>query len=201
MSDQAHLPIMETKNEIKAFYAPTRKEWREWLQKNGQTAQSVWLIIYHKSSKTPSVYYAESVEEALCFGWIDSKSVKRDKESTYQMYTPRKAAGKWSAVNKERVERLTAAGLMTPKGQELIDLAKKTGTWDALVDAENNVIPADLQELLDQNEVALKNFLAFPSSAKRLILTWISDAKRPETRQQRVKLTAEKAAENVRAKV
>ncbi|MCF0065186.1 YdeI/OmpD-associated family protein [Dyadobacter chenwenxiniae] len=192
---------METKNDIKAFYAPSRKEWREWLSQNSQTEKSVWLIIYHKNSKTPSVYYPESIEEALCFGWIDSKSVKRDAESSYLMFTPRKVSGKWSAVNKERVERLTAAGLMTPQGQALIDLAKETGTWEALVDAENAVIPPDLQELLDKNEAALKNFLAFPPSAKRLILTWISDAKRPETRQQRVTMTAEKAAENVRVKV
>ncbi|MCF0050571.1 YdeI/OmpD-associated family protein [Dyadobacter sp. LJ53] len=192
---------METKNDIKAFYASSRKEWREWLSQNSQTEKSVWLIIHHKNSKTPSVYYPESIEEALCFGWIDSKSVKRDAESSYLMFTPRKVSGKWSAVNKERVERLTAAGLMTPRGQALIDLAKETGTWEALVDAENAVIPPDLQELLDKNEAALKNFLAFPPSAKRLILTWISDAKRPETRQQRVTMTAEKAAENVRAKV
>ncbi|SKB81179.1 YdeI/OmpD-associated family protein [Dyadobacter psychrophilus] len=192
---------METKNDIKAFYAPTRKEWREWLAKNSQSEKSVWLIIYHKTSATPSVYYPESIEEALCFGWIDSKSIKRDAESSYLMFTPRKTTGKWSAVNKERVERLTAAGLMTPQGQALIDLAKETGTWDALVDAENAVIPPDLQALLDKNEAALKNFLAFPPSAKRLILTWISDAKRPETRQQRVILTAEKAADNIRAKI
>lgn len=192
---------METKNDIKAVYAPTRKEWREWLVKNSKTEKSVWLIIYHKTSATPSVYYAESIEEALCFGWIDSKSIKRDAESSYLMFTPRKVTGKWSAVNKERVERLNAAGLMTPQGQALIDLAKQTGTWDALVDAENAVIPPDLQALFDKNKTALKNFLAFPPSAKRLILTWISDAKRPETRQQRIIETAEKAADNIRAKV
>lgn len=192
---------METKNDIKAVYAPSRKEWRAWFVENSQTEKSVWLIIYHKNSATPSVYYPESIEEALCFGWIDSKSIKRDAESSYLMFTPRKATGKWSAVNKERVERLTAAGLMTPQGQAFIDLAKESGTWDALVDAENAVIPPDLQALLDENEVALKNFMAFPPSAKRLILTWISDAKRPETRQQRVTLTAQKAADNIRAKI
>ncbi|MCE7064918.1 YdeI family protein [Dyadobacter sp. CY326] len=192
---------METKNDIKAFYAASRAAWRNWLAQNGATEKAVWLIIYHKTSKTPSIYYAESIEEALCFGWIDSKSLKRDEESSYLMFTPRKATGKWSGVNKERVARLTAAGLMMPAGQKLIDLAMQTGTWDALNDAENTIIPSDLQELFDKNETAFKNFQAFPPSAKRLILTWISAAKRPETRTQRIVQTVEKAAENVRVKV
>lgn len=192
---------METKDGIPAFHAKTNEEWRAWLKENGQSEKAVLLIMYHKDSKTLSVPYHEAIEEALCYGWIDSKANKRDDESSFLCFTPRKPKSIWSKINKDRVEKMSSKGLMTPAGQALIDLAKKTGTWDALVDAENNVIPADLQELLDQNEVALKNFLAFPPSAKRLILTWISDAKRPETRQQRVKLTAEKAAENVRVKV
>jgi uncharacterized protein YdeI (YjbR/CyaY-like superfamily) len=192
---------METKNEIKAFYAATRMEWRNWLAENGQKEKSVWLIIYHKSSKTPSIYYPESIEEALCFGWIDSKSLKRDEESSYLMFTPRKASGKWSSVNKERVERLTASGLMTPAGQKMIDLAKESGTWHALVDAENSIIPEDLQQLFDKNPTAFKHFQGFPPSARRLILTWISSAKRPETRSQRIIQTVEKAAENIRVKL
>jgi uncharacterized protein YdeI (YjbR/CyaY-like superfamily) len=192
---------MEEKNGIPAFYAPTRREWRDWLAQHGPSEKAVWLVMYHKKSETSSVDYPESIEEALCFGWIDSKSIKRDGESSYLMFTPRKATGKWSSSNKERVERLTAAGLMTPAGQYFIDLAKETGTWDALTDAENAVIPDDLQQELAKNETALKHFTAFPKSAKRQILAWISDAKRPETRQQRVARTVELAADNVRAKV
>jgi uncharacterized protein YdeI (YjbR/CyaY-like superfamily) len=192
---------METKNDIPALYAETRVEWRDWLEKNGQTEKAVWLIIYHKNSSTTSVYYPESIEEALCFGWIDSKSLKRDEDSSYLMFTPRKAKGKWSSVNKERVDRMIAEGLMTPAGQATIDLAKKTGTWDALVDAENGVVPEDLQKLLTENETAEKHFQAFPKSAKRQILDWISSAKRPETRQQRIAQTVEMAAHNQRAKV
>ncbi|NIJ52863.1 YdeI/OmpD-associated family protein [Dyadobacter arcticus] len=192
---------METKNDIQAVYAKTRKEWREWLVENGQTEKSVWLIIYHKNSETESIYYPEAIEEALCFGWIDSKSIKRDADSSYLMFTLRKANGTWSSINKERVQRLTVDGLMTPAGQYFIDLAKETGTWDALLDIENAVIPDDLQQLLSKNEVAYKNFQAFPKSAKRQILNWIFSAKRPETREQRVRQTVEKATENVRAKV
>jgi uncharacterized protein YdeI (YjbR/CyaY-like superfamily) len=120
---------METKNGIQAFYAETRVQWRNWLETNGQQEKSVWLIIYHKKSKIPSVYYPESIEEALCFGWIDSKALKRDAESSYLYFTRRKPKSNWSNVNKERVERLTASGLMTPVGQSLIDQAKKAGTW------------------------------------------------------------------------
>ena len=189
---------METKNGIPAFYAKTRAEWRTWLQKNSQMESSVWLIIYHKKSKTPSVYYPESIEEALCFGWIDSKALKRDVESSYLCFTRRKPNSKWSQVNKERVAKLTASGLMTPTGQALIDQAKKTGTWDALVDAQNAVIPNDLHHQFATNETAFKNFQAFPPSAKRQILEWILSAKRPETRQQRIAKTVERATNNLR---
>lgn len=191
---------MEIKNNTKAFHAATRQDWRNWFMKNGQTEKSVLLIIYHKSSKTPSIYYPEAVEEALCFGWIDSKSLKRDEESRYITFTPRKLNGKWSGVNKERVERLIADGLMMPAGQEMIDLAKTSGTWDALVDAENTLIPDDLKQLFDQNQLAFHHFQNFAPSARRMILTWISSAKRPETRQQRIVQTVEKAAENIRVK-
>ncbi len=160
---------IELHNNISAFYAQTRQDWRNWLQKNHQNEQSVWLIIYHKSSDTASIYYEEAVEEALCFGWIDSVAHKRDAESKYQFFAQRKPKSNWSKANRERVEKMIAEGLMTKSGQILIDLAKKSGTWEALVDVQNSVIPTDLQQLLDKNEKALDNFLAFPPSSKRII--------------------------------
>jgi uncharacterized protein YdeI (YjbR/CyaY-like superfamily) len=192
---------METKNNIPAFHAKNRADWRNWLLLNASKEKSVWLIIYHKKSSTPSIYYPEAIEEALCFGWIDSKSIKRDEESSYLSFTSRKPKGKWSSVNKERVERLIASGLMMPAGQAMIDLAKETGAWDALVDAENEVIPPDMQELFNENEKSHQHFLAFPPSAKRQILQWISDAKKEETRMQRIIKTVEMAAANQRSKV
>jgi uncharacterized protein YdeI (YjbR/CyaY-like superfamily) len=120
----------ETFKEIEAVYAETRQQWRDWLQKNSQTKEQVFAIIYHKKSETPSVTYVEAVEEALCFGWIDSISYKRDAESTYQRFSRRKAKSNWSPSNIERVERLTAAGLMTEHGQKFVDLAKQEGKWD-----------------------------------------------------------------------
>jgi len=97
---------METKNGIEAFYAKTRQQWRRWLKKNSQSEKSICLIIYHKKSKTKCIPYNEAIEEALCYGWIDSRADKRDPESFYQRFSPRKANSNWSNRNIERVERM-----------------------------------------------------------------------------------------------
>jgi uncharacterized protein YdeI (YjbR/CyaY-like superfamily) len=123
---------MKTNNGIETFYAKTRPDWRNWLDKYGQSAKAVCLIIYHKKSKTQCVSYNEAVEEALCFGWIDSKANKRDHESYYQAFTPRKAKSNWSELNKARVEQMIKEGKMTEHGQKLIDFAKQTGKWDVI---------------------------------------------------------------------
>ncbi len=120
----------ETFKDIEAIYAETRQQWRDWLKKNCQIKEQVFAIIYHKKSATPGVTYPEAVEEALCFGWIDSISYKRDAESTYQRFSRRKPKSNWSVSNIERVERLTAAGLMTEHGQKFGDLHKQEGKWN-----------------------------------------------------------------------
>lgn len=122
---------METKDGKQAVYAATRADWRQWLKQNSQEEKSVWLILYHKKSKTPSVSISDAMEEALCFGWIDSLAKKRDPESFYLTFTPRNPKSKWSKTNRERAERLTDKGLMTTQGQKLIDIAKNTGRWDS----------------------------------------------------------------------
>ncbi|HUM46468.1 MAG TPA: YdeI/OmpD-associated family protein [Chitinophagales bacterium] len=190
---------MKLKGGITTHYAKTRKEWRKWLEKNHAAEKSVWLIIYHKESKTPSVYYNEAVEEALCFGWIDSKANKRDAESFYLFFAQRKLKSNWSKANRDRVEKLIAQGQMTKTGQAMIDLAKKTGTWTALEGVQNSVIPTDLQKLFSKNKKAFTHFNAFPPSSKRIILEWILNAKRPETRQKRIQETVELAEKNIRA--
>jgi uncharacterized protein YdeI (YjbR/CyaY-like superfamily) len=190
---------MELHNDIKTFQAKTRKEWRKWLVKNHQSEKSVWLIIYHKGSDTKSVYYDEAVEEAICFGWIDSIAHKRDEESKYQFFAQRKPKSNWSKASRERAEKMLEQRQMTASGQKLIDLAKKTGTWEALVDVQNSVIPDDLQKLLNKNKTALKNFLGFPPSSKRIILEWILNAKKDETRQRRIEETVRLAADNIKA--
>jgi uncharacterized protein YdeI (YjbR/CyaY-like superfamily) len=120
---------METNNGIEVFHAKTRNEWRKWLAKNCQSKKAVCLVIGRKNSKAKSVSYDESIEEALCFGWIDSKANKRDAETFYLQFTPRKPKSNWSKSNIERVDRLIASGLMTEHGQRLIDIAKQAGTW------------------------------------------------------------------------
>ena len=190
---------MEIHNNINAFHAKDRKEWRKWLTKNHKTEKSVWLIIYHKRSEKPTVYYDEAVEEALCFGWIDSVAHKRDHESMYQYFAPRKPKSNWSKLNRERADRMISEKKMKPAGQAMIDLAMKTGTWTALVDIENAVLPPDLQRAFNKNKIALKNFTAFPPSSKKIILEWIRNAKRAETREQRIEKAVALAAKNIRA--
>jgi uncharacterized protein YdeI (YjbR/CyaY-like superfamily) len=190
---------MEEYNGIKTFYAKTRKDWRRWLQKNQTAEKSVWLIVYRKTSKTPSVYYDEAVEEALCFGWIDSKANKRDEESYYQFFSQRKPKSNWSKLNKIRVEKMIGQGLMTGSGMAMINLANQNGTWTALEKVDQLIIPPDMKKLFDKNKVAGKNFQAFPPSTIRGILEWILNAKKPETRQQRIEQTVALAAKNIKA--
>lgn len=120
---------METKDGKQAVYAKTRADWRNWLQENCNTEKSVWLILYHKKSKVESINIIEATEEALCFGWIDSLSKKRDAESYYLTFSPRKKGSNWSKPNIERAERLIEEGLMTEHGQKHIDIAKQKGKW------------------------------------------------------------------------
>jgi uncharacterized protein YdeI (YjbR/CyaY-like superfamily) len=191
---------------VKEFYARTRKAWRQWLLKNYDKEASVWLIIYRKESATPSVKYDEAVEEALCFGWIDSKPAKRDAESYLQYFARRKPKSNWSALNKTRVAQLLATGLIHPSGMAMIELAKKTGTWTALEAADALEYPPDLIKAFvaaarasGSGKAARTNFDAFPKSVKRAILEWIGNAKQPATRAKRIEETVSKAAQNIRA--
>ena len=145
------------------------------------------------------VDYGSAVEEALCFGWIDSKVVKLDPGRTLQWFSPRRPRGTWARTNKERVERLTAAGLMTPAGLAVIEEAKRTGTWTLLDDVEDLVVPDDLAAAFDGVPPARANWDAFSRSARRAILVWIVQAQRPETRAKRIAETARLAAVNEKA--
>ena len=120
---------MENNKGIEAVYAETRQQWRNWLAENGLSQKAVCLIIYHKKSANPSINYAESIEEALCYGWIDSKANKRDAESFYLQFTPRKPKSNWSKPNVARVSKMIVEGLMTEHGQKFIELAKQAGKW------------------------------------------------------------------------
>ena len=144
------------------------------------------LILYNANSSTPGVRYEEAVEDAICFGWIDSRANKRDGESHFQLFSKRNPRSKWSRQNRERAERMIKEGLMQEAGMKMIEMAKESGTWTASDSVLPNEIPPDLRRALDDNLPAPRNFNGFPRSSKRIIPEWIQNAKKPETRQKRI---------------
>ncbi|WP_316823825.1 YdeI/OmpD-associated family protein [Pedobacter miscanthi] len=190
----------ESKNEIRAFYAKTQVHWRQWLEENHEKEVSVWLIIYKKDSSANNLPHANAVDEALCFGWIDSLTIKRDEESRYQLFSKRKAKSNWSAINKNKALTMIENGLMHPAGLQTIEIAKTNGMWDALNDVENLIVPEDLKKEFDSNITAFNHWEKFPKSVKKAILKWISEAKKAETRSTRVIETVRLAVDNVRAR-
>jgi len=180
-------------------YAENEKAWAQWLAENGGTVEGVWLVIFKKGSQVSSVIYPEAVDTALCYGWIDSLPNKRDAQSYYQYFAPRNPKSNWSKVNKEKIKRLEKEGRLAPPGIAMIKLAKESGTWDALNDVDNLVVPIDLEEAMQQYSSARKNWDAFPPSTRRGILEWIFNAKRPATRAKRIAETAALAQKNERA--
>jgi uncharacterized protein YdeI (YjbR/CyaY-like superfamily) len=177
----------------------TRAQWRAWLARHHATSTGVWLITFKKATGRSKIDYAGSVEEALCFGWIDSKPGKVDDERTMLYFAPRKPRSGWSKPNKERVERLIATGLMHPAGLTKVEQAKLDGSWSKLDAVEALTLPPDLEAALQAHPPAMTHFQAFPRSTKRGILEWISSAKRAETRTRRINETAQLASQNIRA--
>ncbi len=153
-------------------------------------------MYYKVKSGKPSVRYSEAVKEALCFGWIDSKVKSLDEECYQQIFTPRKPKSVWSKLNKQYIEELIAQGLMTEAGFEKIEVAKQNGSWYKLDAIEALIIPADLSQALVANETANKYFELFSNSSKKNILSWVENAKRPETRLKRIEQTIISATQN-----
>ncbi len=182
-----------------SIHPRTRQEWRDWLEQNHCQDTGVWLISYKKGTGKSRFDYDEAVEEALCFGWIDSKPNKLDEERSLLWFAPRKKGTGWSKLNKDRVERLLQQGLMMPAGLAKVAAAQADGSWNALDAIEALEIPPDLEQALIVNGAAQQKFAAFPKSVKRGILEWIAAAKKPETRAKRVEETAQLAAQNLRA--
>ena len=177
----------------------TREAWRAWLIANHVTSSGVHLVTWRKSTGRPAVSYGDAVEEALCVGWVDAIAGKLDNERSTLWFTKRRPKSGWSRPNKERVERLIAAGLMLPAGLVAIEEAKRRGTWSLLDDVEDLVVPDDLAAALAVRGPARANWEAFSRSARRGILEWIVQARRPETRARRVEETARMAARNEKA--
>lgn len=186
------------------FQPVDRADWRHWLAANHAQSTGVWLVTWKQAGLAAdrtrvAITYDDGVEEALCFGWVDSLGRGLDDQRTMLLYTPRKPKSAWSAPNKRRVAALLEAGLMAPAGLSMVTLAKETGTWEALDAVEALEIPEDLGIALDALPPARANFEVFPKSVKRGILDWIRQAKRPETRAERVRSTATLAERNERA--
>ena len=180
--------------------AHDRKTWRVWLEANHATAPGAWLVTWRRQTGRPTLGYEDAVEEALCFGWVDSTAGRIDAERAKLYFAPRKGRSAWAATNKARVERLIAAGLMRPAGLAVIERAKATGDWEILDSAERREVPDDLAAALASVPFAAANFAAFPPSVRKVHLTWVATARKPETRAQRIAAIAAAAARNERAR-
>jgi len=181
------------------LYFTDRKEWRKWLEKNHNTCEEVWLRYYKKPSGKPRIPYADAVEEALCFGWIDGK-IKRINEDYYiQKFTPRRQGSRWSKYNVDRVKKLTEAGMMTEVGmmayQEAID--KPHLIYDDRRDGVP-IVPDDLRYALMKNKTASANFDNFTDSSRRMFISWLDSAKRPETRIKRIARIIDLSEKNIK---
>ncbi len=178
-------------DQLERFYARNREEWRYWLTEHHETSPGVWLIYYKKNSGKNGISYDDAVEEALSFGWIDSKVNTLDEERYMQVFTPRKPGSTWSKLNKQRIEKLMEKDLMKPRGLEKVEAAKKDGSWNFLDDIEDLVVPKDLKNALNESKLAFDNFEACSDSVKKQMLYWIASAKKDETRIKRIEKTLE----------
>ncbi len=188
------------KKEIEIFYPTNRQEWREWLLENHNKKQSIWLVHYNKKSNMPSVSWSDAVDEALCFGWIDSTRKSLEIDKFIQFFTKRKPTSVWSKINKEKIERLKQEGLLMPAGQESISIAQQNGTWNILDDVEELEISEDLEKEFNTREGSKEYFLSLSKSVRKSMLQWIKLAKRPETRQKRIVELVEHANRKIRPK-
>jgi uncharacterized protein YdeI (YjbR/CyaY-like superfamily) len=181
-------------NEIELFYPKSQKEWRLWLTKNHIKKDAVWVIFYKQKIGKPTITWSNAVDEALCFGWIDSVKKTLDEERSIQFFSKRKPKSTWSKINKAKIQLLIDTKKMTQAGLHCINIAKENGSWSILDGVEALVIPNDLQIALIAKPNANDFFLGLSKSVKKAILQWLVLAKRPETRQKRISEIVEVAA-------
>ncbi len=179
-------------------YFKNDTEWRTWLHENHDTSSGIHLIFYKVEHHKESMRWEEAVRVALCFGWIDStvKSLGNGKRRQY--FCPRKPKSVWSKVNKDHIKDLKSNGLMHKSGLEAINVAKKNGSWEALDDVENGVIPKELQKALKADKNAFENFENFTHSQRKSYLYWLNQAKREETQQKRIHEIVTLVSKNVK---
>ncbi|MCU0484026.1 MAG: YdeI/OmpD-associated family protein [Chloroflexi bacterium] len=176
-----------------------RAAWRAWLEANHATVRGVWLVTWRARSGRQALDYEACIEEALCFGWVDGTAGTVDEDRGKLYFSQRRPRSVWAATNKARVERLIASGRMQPAGLAAIERAKADGSWTVLDGPERLEVPPDLAAALDAHPPAAELFAAFPPSARKLMLSWVATAVRPETRASRIEQIAVRAARNERA--
>lgn len=172
----------------------SRAAWRRWLASRPDRQEGLWIVYRKKSSSLDGPVYDDLVEEALCFGWIDSQSRRVDGDRMMQWFSPRRKGGLWSALNKERIERLVLEGRMTDAGRQAIDEAKADGSWSQADEVDALVVPSDLESAFDAAPQALAAYGELIDSAKKQYLWWIHSAKRPATRMNRIEETVRRLA-------
>jgi uncharacterized protein YdeI (YjbR/CyaY-like superfamily) len=182
------------------LYFKNRTKWREWLLANHALPKGVYLIFYKVSSKQKSMRWEEAVQEALCFGWIDSTVKKVDDERRKQLFAPRNPKSGWSKVNKNYVKKLTANDLMHKSGLEKIKIAKKDGSWTSRDNAENLILPDELKNAFAKNKLAFKNFQVFSKSYKKNYLHWLYSAKREKTKRKRLAQIITLCEQNIKSR-
>lgn len=171
---------------METFCPANRQEWRQWLQENHSSAPFIWLVYYKKQANRSTLTWSEAVDEALCFGWIDSTAKTIDEEKFMQFFTKRKPTSVWSKINKEKVKRLIATGLMMPAGHQCIHLARQNGSWSILDDVEELKIPKDLEKAFKSKRGSKAHFTGLSRSVQKNYLQKLVLAKRPETRLKRI---------------
>lgn len=182
------------------LYFPTADEWRAWLHENHENYTGVYLIFYKVSSETTSMRWEEAVKVALCYGWIDSTVKRIDNEKRKQYFTPRKPKSVWSKLNKTYIEQLLTDDLMHTAGLQSIEIGKANGSWDALNDIDNEVIPNDLMIAFKANKLAYDNYKNFATSYRKGYLYRLHSAKREATRQKRITEIIQLCAANKKQK-
>ncbi|WP_166924308.1 YdeI/OmpD-associated family protein [Flavobacterium poyangense] len=186
--------------DLDTFYPISSQHWREWLQENHDVKQSIWLVCYKKQANIPTITWSDAVDEALCFGWIDSTRRSIDSDKFIQFFTRRKPSSVWSRINKAKIERLIAEGLMSKAGFESIERAKQNGSWTILDQVEELHVPEDLEIAFEANPGAKDFFESLSKSVKKMLLGWVAVAKRSETRQNRINEIAVLAAQKLKPK-
>jgi len=181
------------------YHAETRAQWRSWLDANHDDAPGVWLCSWRAPTGKPTCPYPEAVEEAICFGWIDSTVNVLDEDRGLQLLTPRKAKSTWTRLNRQRVADMEAAGLMTDAGRRAVEVARRNGWWTILDPVEDLVEPDDLATALNANAAARFAWDGFPPSARKAMLWWVISAVKDDTRARRIATVVAKAESGERA--